>query len=108
MVKQGYKQTEIGVIPEEWKIASLKDLSDGRFTYGVNAPAIPYAPPLPNYIRITDISDDGRFMRESRKSVDCQNPEMYTLKENDIVFARTGASTGKTYLYNEKDFPLYL
>lgn len=103
MVKQGFKQTEIGVIPEEWKIASLKDLSDGRFTYGVNAPAIPYAPPLPNYIRITDISDDGRFMRESRKSVDCQNPEMYTLKENDIVFARTGASTGKTYLYRKND-----
>ena len=103
MVKQGYKQTEIGVIPEEWKIASLKDLSDGRFTYGVNAPAIPYAPPLPNYIRITDISDDGRFMRESRTSVDCQNPEMYTLKENDIVFARTGASTGKTYLYQKND-----
>lgn len=103
MVKHGYKQTEIGVIPEEWKIASLKDLSDGRFTYGVNAPAIPYAPPLPNYIRITDISDDGRFMRESRTSVDCQNPEMYTLKENDIVFARTGASTGKTYLYRKND-----
>jgi type I restriction enzyme S subunit len=103
MIPQGYKQTEIGVIPEEWKIASLKDLSDGRFTYGVNAPAIPYAPPLPNYIRITDISDDGRFMRESRTSVDCQNPEMYTLKENDIVFARTGASTGKTYLYRKND-----
>ena len=102
-MQQGYKQTEIGVIPEEWKIASLKDLSDGQFTYGVNAPAIPYAPPLPNYIRITDISDDGRFIRESRTSVDCQNPEMYTLKENDIVFARTGASTGKTYLYRKSD-----
>lgn len=100
---KGYKQTEIGMIPEEWNIASLKDLSDGQFTYGVNAPAIPYAPPLPNYIRITDISDDGRFICENRTSVDCQNPEMYTLKENDIVFARTGASTGKTYLYRKSD-----
>lgn len=103
MVKKGYKQTEVGVIPEDWDISSLKDVSVGRFTYGVNAPAVPYEPPFPNYIRITDISDDGHFMRENRTSVDCPTPEVYTLKENDIVFARTGASTGKTYLYQEDD-----
>jgi len=102
-MKQGYKQTEIGVIPEDWNISSLKDISDGRFTYGVNAPAVPYAPPLPNYIRITDISDDGYFIKENRTSVECQDSEVYTLKENDIVFARTGASTGKTYLYKKSD-----
>lgn len=103
MVKQGYKQTEIGVIPEDWDIASLKDITDGRFTYGVNAPAVPYAPPLPNYIRITDISEDGYFLKENRTSVECSNWQMFVLKENDIVFSRTGASTGKTYLYRKYD-----
>lgn len=103
MVKKGYKQTEVGVIPEDWEVVQLKYVSTGKFTYGVNAPAVEYMPPLPNYIRITDISDDGRFIRENRMSVICANPEQFTLKENDIVFARTGASTGKTYLYRRED-----
>ena len=103
MVKPGYKQTEVGVIPEDWYITPLRDISTGKFTYGVNAPAVEYMPPLPNYIRITDISDDGRFMYENRSSVICKHPEQFTLKENDIVFARTGASTGKTYLYRRED-----
>ena len=103
MVKKGYKQTEIGVIPEDWEVVQLKYVSTGKFTYGVNAPAVEYMPPLPNYIRITDISDDGRFIRENCMSVICANPEQFTLKENDIVFARTGASTGKTYLYRRED-----
>ena len=103
MVKPGYKQTEIGELPETWRIVQLKDVSVGKFTYGVNAPAVEYMPPLPNYIRITDISDEGHFIRENRASVICANPELFTLKENDIVFARTGASTGKTYLYRQED-----
>lgn len=103
MVKPGYKQTEIGVIPDDWCITPLRDISTGKFTYGVNAPAVEYMLPLPNYIRITDISDDGRFMRENRSSVVCEHPEQFTLRENDIVFARTGASTGKTYLYRQED-----
>ena len=103
MVKDGYKQTEVGVIPEDWGISSLRDITESRFTYGVNAPAVSYSPPLPNYIRITDISDEGYFIKENRTSVKCQDSEMYTLKENDIVFARTGASTGKTYLYKKSD-----
>ena len=103
MVKPGYKQTEIGVIPEDWDTTTLKDITEGNLTYGVNSPAVQYAPPLPNYLRITDISDDGYFIKENRTSVECHNSEQYKLKDNDIVFARTGASTGKTYLYRKSD-----
>ena len=35
MVKQGYKQTEIGVIPEDWNVKNLIDLSDGGMQNGV-------------------------------------------------------------------------
>ena len=38
MVKPGYKQTEVGMIPEDWFITPLRDISTGKFTYGVNAP----------------------------------------------------------------------
>ena len=33
-VKPGYKQTEIGVIPEEWEVKSLGEL--GQFKNGIN------------------------------------------------------------------------
>ena len=85
------------------EVIPLKDACDGKLKYGINAPAVPYNPSLPNYIRITDISDDGYFIKEGRSSVECQDITLYNLKENDILFARTGASTGKTYIYRRED-----
>ena len=40
-------------------------------------------------------------------SPDCVLSDDYKLKINDLLFARTGASTGKTYLYNENDGKMY-
>ena len=62
------------------------------------------------YIRITDINDETReFSKENLTSpdIDLKNLDSYKLKKGDIVFARTGASVGKTYLYNEKDEVVY-
>lgn len=103
MVKKGYKQTEIGIIPEDWDVNSLKSIVVGNLKYGINAAAIPYNSNLPQYLRITDITEDGRFSKKDRTSVKVSNLDSYWLHSNDIVFARTGASTGKTYLYREKD-----
>jgi type I restriction enzyme S subunit len=58
---------------------------------------------LPAYIRITDITEDGRFNPETPVSVDARNAESYYLEDGDIVFARTGASVGKSYQYRTKD-----
>ena len=58
---------------------------------------------LPTYLRITDINDEGKFIRTNRVSVNITNSVKYSLKEGDIVFARTGATVGKTYLYNTAD-----
>ena len=63
-MKLGYKQTEVGVIPEEWEVAPLGKCLASRPSYGINAPAVPYSDRLPVYIRITDISEDGRFSVE--------------------------------------------
>ncbi|MFM6153395.1 MAG: restriction endonuclease subunit S, partial [Sphaerospermopsis kisseleviana] len=71
--------------------------------YGINAAAVPYSDMLPTYIRITDISEDGNFLAENKVSVIHQNAHNYFLEIGDIVLARTGASTGKSYLYNVKD-----
>ena len=89
---------------EEWKTYTLGELSvDGKGSYGIGAPAVEYSPDKYTYLRITDINDDGTLAASDRKSVDAEGAENYILKENDIVFARTGNSTGRAYLYDSRD-----
>ena len=89
---------------EEWKTYTLGELSvDGKGSYGIGAPAVEYSPDKYTYLRITDINDDGTLAASDRKSVDAEGAENYILKENDIVFARTGNSTGRAYFYDSRD-----
>lgn len=92
-------------IPNGWDLIPLGKCVSEKLSYGVNAPAIPYSGCHPCYIRITDITEDGQYNDNDRKSVaiSFEEKEKYTLKVGDIVLARTGASTGKSYLYNEED-----
>ncbi|MBP3944507.1 restriction endonuclease subunit S [Sphingobacteriaceae bacterium WQ 2009] len=103
MLKTGYKLTEIGLIPEDWEVKDLGGVLLSNPDYGINAAAVKYDDTLPTYLRITDIDDNGRFIKDNLSSVDDLNSSKYYLNENEIVFARTGASVGKTYLYNRKD-----
>ena len=89
---------------EEWKTYTLGELGvDGKGSYGIGAPAVEYSPDKYTYLRITDINDDGTLAASDRKSVDAEGAENYILKENDIVFARTGNSTGRAYFYDSRD-----
>lgn len=90
-------------IPDDWSLIPLGKCVTEKLSYGINAPAIPFDGKSPAYIRITDITEDGRFDNSDRKAVQTHERDKYLLREGDIVLARTGASTGKTYLYNEKD-----
>ena len=80
------------------------------FTYGLNAAAKDYDG-MHKYIRITDIDDETHnFIQSNLSSPDIDfNMDVsdYKLNIGDIVFARTGASVGKTYLYNPNDGDLY-
>ena len=102
-VRPGYKQTEAGVIPEEWESNSLEKCLETQPAYGIGAPAVPDRADLPRYLRITDISDDGKFHPNPPSSVNHALSGRYLLKEGDITIARTGASTGKSYLYSKQD-----
>jgi len=77
-----------------------------RPDYGINAAAVPFSDSLPSYIRITDISEHGRFSPSPRVSVKASSANQYYLHKGDVVFARTGASVGKSYLYDPCDGPL--
>ena len=83
---------------------TLASLSmDGRGLYGIGASAVEYSEDLYTYLRITDIRDDGMLNMADLKSVDDTKASQYLLKPNDIVFARTGASTGRNYFYDGTD-----
>ncbi|SHH70609.1 type I restriction enzyme, S subunit [Fibrobacter sp. UWH9] len=86
-----------------WKNISLRDCcyTDGQ--YGLNTPACEYKDGLPKYIRITDITEDGRYDLNSKAYANVDGYDDYILKNDDILLVRTGSTTGKSYLYNEKD-----
>lgn len=98
-----YKSSPIGLIPKDWEIKSLRECCLIKGEYGINAAAVEYSDALPTYIRITDIDDDGNYSAIKKASVNDQNSENFVLRKGDIAFARTGATVGKTYLYDKRD-----
>lgn len=87
----------------KWEVKKLGECLTKNPEYGINAPAVAYSDNLPVYIRITDISQDGRFLPDKKVSVNHILSTNYLLEIDDLVLARTGASTGKSYLYNTED-----
>ena len=90
-------------IPEDWEVQTLGDGCLKKGEYGINAAAVKCSEVLPTYLRITDIDDNGNYSAIKKASVDDENSNSFVLRIGDIVFARTGATVGKTYLYNERD-----
>ena len=91
---------------ETWKEVALCDVANG-FEYGMNAAATVYDGSH-KYIRITDIDDNSHlYSQDVPVSPEGQVDEKYRVRENDILFARTGASVGKSYRYQRSDGDLY-
>lgn len=88
----------------ETRTVKLGDLSsDLKGQYGINASAVPLRTTLPTYLRITDIDDFGRIKHDGLCSVETDELNKYSLREGDLVFARTGNSTGRNYWYDSHD-----
>lgn len=88
----------------ELNYMTLRELSkDGKGSYGIAASAVAKSDDLYTYLRITDINDDGTLNLDGLMSVDDPKAPQYLLRPNDIVFARTGASTGRNYFYDGVD-----
>ena len=91
-----------------WEQRKLSEMC-GSFEYGLNAAAKEFDGKN-KYIRITDIDDASReFLLSDLSSPDIclDGMSKYLLSSGDIVFARTGASVGKTYIYRENDGIVY-
>lgn len=89
----------LGEVPKHWNVKRLKFVCSEKLMYGANESAESEDPDQPRYIRITDFGDDGKLKDDTFKSLPKEKAEPYLLKEGDILFARSGATVGKTFQF---------
>jgi type I restriction enzyme S subunit len=96
--------TWLGRVPKSYVICRLKDLLRIPLFYGSNKSGEKYDDNFPRYIRITDIQDDNLTTEDSSKqSYTHDDAEKYMVQKCDILFARSGATSGKTYMVTQED-----
>lgn len=89
----------LGKIPAHWEVRRLKFILGTPLKYGANEVAELDDPDLPRYVRITDIDESDGLRKDTFKSLPADVAEEYLLREGDLLFARSGATAGKTFLY---------
>lgn len=86
-------------IAKDFPILTLDEVSLSKGEYGAQSASIRYDPSRPRYVRITDINDDGTLNNDVVSSANKEDDEQYKLTYGDFMFARMGATVGKTYAY---------
>jgi type I restriction enzyme S subunit len=91
----------IGEIPEGWEVKRLKYVLKTPLKYGANEVGVEYSPNLPRYVRITDFSMEGKLREDKKLSLTWEIGKQYLLEDGDILFARSGATVGKSYQFKK-------
>jgi type I restriction enzyme S subunit len=97
-----YKSSEVewlGDLPEHWAVKRLRRVLVESLQYGANESAELDDPDLPRYVRITDVHENGTLRPETFRSLPKDVAAPYLLQDGDLLFARSGATSGKTFLY---------
>lgn len=90
----------IGDIVNNHKVVRLKYLLNENMEYGANEAGDNSPENSVRYIRITDITADGRLKNENdNQYLSEEKAKNYILKDKDILFARSGGTVGKTFMY---------
>ena len=85
---------------KDWEYKTLKEISIIYGNYGLSVSSIPYNGV--RYLRITDITENGE-LNDDKVSADISSGKTQEeLQEGDILFARTGATVGKTLIYRKE------
>lgn len=84
---------------KKYPLVTLASISKDKPVYGAAYKTVNKVSDI-RYIRITDINEDGSLSNEVVSASDFS--EQYLLQKHDFLFARSGATVGKTFLYEEK------
>ena len=98
LVKARFVEMFVG---KDYPMRSIDDLSLSKGEYGAQSASIEYDSNRPRYVRITDINDDGTLNDDVVSSSKAEDDVQYKLVYGDFIFARMGATVGKTYAYKE-------
>ena len=96
LVKARFVELFIG---KGYPTKTIDEVSLGKGEYGAQSASIEYAPTRPRYVRITDINDDGTLNDDVVASINPDDDEQYRLEYGDFLFARMGATVGKTFAF---------
>lgn len=83
----------------DYPTKTLDELSIGKGEYGAQSASTEYNPSRPRYVRITDVNDDGTLNDNCVSSENISDDAQYKLSYGDFMFARMGATVGKTYAF---------
>lgn len=92
----------IGEIPEGWKVTPLKWILRMPLQYGANESGRLFDDSLPRYVRITDILNNNLREDLQKQSLTEEQANGYILEDNDILFARSGGTVGKAFIYKSE------
>lgn len=90
---------------DDWEIKTLGEVS--KINYGYTEKAS-FDEVGPKFLRITDIQENGVDW-DTVPYCKCSDKDLpkYKLEKGDIVFARTGATTGKSYLIDNPPISVF-
>ena len=98
LVKSRFVEMFIG---KNYSRKTVDEVSLGKGEYGAQSASAEYTPDRPRYVRITDINDDGTLNNDVVSSINHSDDDQYRLRYGDFLFARMGATVGKTYAFRE-------
>lgn len=93
------KLTWLPSLPTNWSAMRLKYLTTTQFQYGANESGGGQELDAPRFVRITDIDEQGNLRDETRCTLAPELAKPYLLQKGDILFARSGATVGKSFMY---------
>ena len=100
------QSTNIVWMPEikrGWRAVSLKRLLKTKMEYGLSEAAELEDREFPRYIRITDFDENGALKDETFRSLPVDIAKDAMLQVDDVLFARSGATVGKSFIYEGWD-----
>ena len=93
----------LGAVADTRRIFRLKYLLNFPMQYGANESGDKYTDGSVRYIRITDITADGKLKDdENNQYISDTIASEYTLKDGDVLFARSGGTVGKSFLFRKE------
>lgn len=81
-IPQGYKDSPLGIIPEEWEVKKLREIAE------INPTRKDFISPFVTFLSMADISEHGGILKENIVPQNSIKPGLTSFKRGDIIIAK--------------------